>query len=281
MARKLEIKDAVSINSAVKRYEIELKLKSKEFCESRSQTNWEYIDTVGNFVKSDIGDIISKVFPDISPRDIIDNYLKSEYMMPSTNILPAISLKITFGNLLDNISDISVHYYRNDNARPKTRWALFISSESIAYGTKCTDIAHELTKLLAWRKVNSVGYDIRPDIVHMQSLINEYLSKRASYSHMMIERITSFLTKFVSEDKFCITTPADEIINIDDLNLNGFSDYNVYILIRISDDYQMKLTFDAQNERWQIDDKVPFYDDAQIKDIITKLMANTSANKED
>jgi hypothetical protein len=55
----------------------------------------------------------------------------------------------------------------------------------------------------------------------------------------------------------------------------------VYILIRISGDYQMKLTFDAQNERWQIDDKVPFYDDAQIRDIITKLMANSSTNKEE
>lgn len=281
MARKLEIKDAVSINSAVKRYEIELKRKSKEFCESRSQTDWEYIDTVSNFVKSDIADIISKIFPDISPRDIIDNYLKYKYIMILPSLLPAIRLEITFGNLLDNISDISVHYYRNDDERTKTRWSLFISSESIAYGTKCTDIAHELTKLLSWRKVNSVGYDIRPNIVHMQSLINEYLSKRASYSHMMIERITSFLTKFISEDKICITTPADDSTNIDDLDLNGFSDYNVDIFIRISNDYRMKLTFDAQTERWQIDDKAPFYDDAQIKDIITKLMDNPSTNKEE
>lgn len=281
MARELKISDAVSINSAVKRYDIELKRKSKEFCESRSQTDWEYIDTVGNFVKSDVANIISKVFPEISPRDIMDNYLKSKYIMLGTSRLPAIILEITFGNLLNNISDISVRYYRNDAERTRTRWSIYVGSESIAYGIKCTDIAHELTKLLAWRKVNSVGYDIRPNIVHMQSLINDYLVELNTYSHKMVERVTSFLSKFIPEDKFCIITPADEITNIDDLNLNGFSDYNVYILIRISSDYRMKLTFDAQNERWQIDDKVPFYDDAQIKDIITKLMANPSANKED
>lgn len=280
MTRELKIGDAASITNAIKRYDLELKRKSKEFCESKHQTDWEYINTISSFVKSDIADIISDIFPDISTRDIIDNYLKSEYIMETCK-LPTIRLKITFGDLLSNISDISVIYWMDTGDRHKKNWSVFIGSECIAYGVKHSYIAHELTKLLTWRKVNSIGYDIRPNIVHMQSLINEYISKRASYSHMMVERITSFLTKFISEDKFCIATPADETTNIDDLNLNGFSDYNANILIRIRDDYQMKLTFDAQNERWQIDDKVPFYDDAQIKDIITKLMTNSSANKEE
>ena len=265
MAKELKISDAVSINSAVKRYKIEIDRKTKEFYESQITTNDEYVLTVGKIVCSEIANAIHKEFPDAK------KYIKA-YCARSSN-LPNVIIAVSFGEMLDNISDISVKYCKDEIS--KTTWMLFAEDKCVAYGARCTTIAQELIKLLTWRKVNSVGYDIRPDIVRMKSLINEYLSKRASYSHMMIERITSFLTKFISEDKFCITTPADETTNIDDLNLNGFSDYNVNILIRIRDDYQMKLAFDAQNERWQIDDKVPFYDDVQIRDIITKLMTNS------